>query len=205
MQFLDADDLLLPTKLEKCLHRFAEQPVLGVVYTDYDLRSPDLSASVPVERPGTMPEGQVLAALFQRTASFFNPACPLIRREAVEAIGFFDERLRAVEDWQYWVRLAAGGFPFGYVPERLVWYRDTPQSMSKDPLRMATARLMAVEGLRGVPLPPEIDLPGKIADRHHALAMVLWEQGDRRSARQHLAQARVCIPRAAGAVACSVR
>jgi GT2 family glycosyltransferase len=39
---------------------------------------------------------------------------PLIRRKAIDDIGYFDEELRAVEDWHYWIRGALLGKYFYY-------------------------------------------------------------------------------------------
>lgn len=190
LQFLDADDRLLPTKIERCMAVFEQHPDTGLVYTDYETRSADLQTTLTVVgRPETMPEGQVLATLLSTPTTFFAPACPVVRREAVIAAGGFQPDLHAAEDWLLWVKLAAAGVIFRAVPEKLVWYRDTPGSASKSDLKMAYGRLAAVEALREMNLPPELDLEGKIAARHYLLALKLWEQGQVQAARKHLRSA----------------
>lgn len=190
LQFLDADDLLLPEKIARCMAVFERYPDTDVVYTDFETRSPDLKTIIPVERPAmTMPEGLILIQLINTTSTYFPPHSPLIRRAIIEKTGFFAEHLRAVEDWNYWVRLAANGAYFRYVDTPLIWYRDTPQSMSKDSLRMAYGRLHAVEQLRSLALPPEINLDRMIAGRHHMVAVRLWQKNQKAAARHHLREA----------------
>jgi hypothetical protein len=97
----------------------------------------------------------------------------------------FNESLRSVEDWNFWIRLAATGTLFRHIPEKLVIYRDSPQAITKNELNMALGRLKAAETLRGTQLPPDIDLDSKIAERHHMVALKLWQMGRRGEARQH--------------------
>src|SRR4051812_42158850 len=43
IQFLDADDLLLPTKIERCVEGFQQDSDAAVVYSDYMICSHDLT------------------------------------------------------------------------------------------------------------------------------------------------------------------
>src|SRR5207244_1912467 len=42
VQFLDADDLLLPTKIERCVQALDADPGIDLVYTDFSDRTSDL-------------------------------------------------------------------------------------------------------------------------------------------------------------------
>lgn len=160
-------------------------PDTDIVYTDYELRSQDLKTALPIEKPDEKPEGQILPQLIKRTSTYWGIHCALIRREAFDRAGVFLETLYAAEDWNLWVRMAAARMTFRYVDEKLVWYRQVDSSASKNRIKMATGRLLAMEALRDVPLPPEIDLDQKIAGRHYVLGMAHWDDGNPPLARQH--------------------
>ncbi|HLY24842.1 MAG TPA: glycosyltransferase [Aggregatilineales bacterium] len=187
LQFLDADDVLLPSKIEECLTTFAEHPEFGVVYTDYEVRTPDLTGRSVIQRPNwEMPEGEILQRLIKQSASYFVPACALIARPTVERLGGFNEQLAVVEDWFFWVNLAANGVLFGHIPKALAWYRDTPGSLSKQETLIAYCRLKAYEDLRALPIPRNLlNLDDALADRHHVLASKLWKYGEVAEARKH--------------------
>jgi hypothetical protein len=59
-----------------------------------------------------------------------------VRREAVLAVGGFDETLAAAEDWDMWLRLARAGVRCARIDRALVEYRIRPGAMHLDPTRM---------------------------------------------------------------------
>jgi len=73
-----------------------------------------------------------------------------IRRDAVEAIGGFDQELRTAEDLDLWVRLLAAGYRGAYLPEPLVRYRRRPGSLSSDGRAMAAGTRAAYEKFVGL-------------------------------------------------------
>lgn len=62
----------------------------------------------------------------------------LVERALAEEVGGYDESLRAAEDWEYCIRLAAVAEP-RFLDEPLVGYRTGVASMSTDTSRMDTA------------------------------------------------------------------
>jgi len=191
VQFLDADDYLLPTKIQRCLDVFMANPDVGVVYTDYEIRTEDMCAPHEIQHPAwVMPEGEVLKCLIDQNTAFFVPACALIRRELIERVNGFNETLHGTEDWYMWINLAAHGARFKYVPEILAWYRQTLNGLSKQEVPLAYARLRAYEDLRLLPIPAGlVRLDDKLADRHHVMAVKLWHHGEPARAREHLVKA----------------
>jgi hypothetical protein len=202
MQFLDADDMLLPEKIARCVAKFEAEPAAGLVYTDYEIRTPDMQAENRLAEKPVIPlnDADLLRQLIESTSTPFRVPCPLVRTEAVREVGGFTPGFDAVADWHFWIKLAAAGVIFREVPEILVWYRDTPTSMSKNAVRMARERLGAMQALRGLSLPPDIGLEEKIAGRHHALALDLWWfAGDVAGARRELRAALQTHPSGAAA------
>ncbi len=199
LQFLDADDMLLPTKIGRSIAVFEAFPTTGIVYTDYEKRTEDMSAEIndrATRAQGKKPEGNnIVRQLVNSTAAYFPPHGTLTRAEHIRAVGGFRQGCQGVEDWLLWVTLAAHGVEFRYIDEPLIWYRHSPKSMSNQMIPMIRSRLKAYEMLRDVPLPTDLDLEEKIAGRHHALAMILWEHGQFEEARQHFQQAIALHPK----------
>ncbi len=118
---LDADDRLAPTWFEKALRVLDEQP--SVAFVSHWLET------FGDERWTWTPERCDLPALLARNA--VNGAA-LVRREAFEAVGGYDEAMReGCEDWDFWLRLVEGGRSGAIVPEVLFYYRRRADSMSR--------------------------------------------------------------------------
>lgn len=123
---IDADDIWLPRKLELQVGALRNRPDAGVAYGWTDFVDDDLQTMYGDERATV--EGDVLDALLR--LNFIScGSTTMIRREALERVGGFDESLRAAEDWELYTRLAAR-YSFVVVPEVIVWYRRTPRSLS---------------------------------------------------------------------------
>ena len=186
IQFLDADDVLLPTKIERCLQAFT--PDIDVVYTNYEMCSADLRESLATPKQ-MMPATNMLLSLLNTTQALTQTAAPLIRRSAADRTRKFPEKFNIAEDWYLWIELAARGAKFRHLDEVLVRYRVTPGSLTKDPVKMAQGRLEAAEALSELPLPKEFDLNQLLIDRHHVLGLRLWATNNRLGARKQFWQA----------------
>jgi glycosyltransferase involved in cell wall biosynthesis len=147
-QFLDADDLIESRKLERHVRYLEERRDVDVVYSPvryfttarkqdrrYSMREPD-----EPWMPGTSGHGEsVLWVLAKLNIMAVN--CPLVRRTVVTRAGLFSERLRALEDWDYWIRCARHDIQFQFLdePETYALVRDHPGSMGKDDVRVKGA------------------------------------------------------------------
>lgn len=124
--FIDADDIWLPTKLEKQCAALQRMPEAAVAYCWTDYVQSDGSFLCPDGRP--VFEGCVYEQLLTR--NFIDCGSNvLVRRRALLAVGGFDETLPVLEDWDLSVRLAARA-PFVCVPEALVRYRQSPGTLT---------------------------------------------------------------------------
>jgi glycosyltransferase involved in cell wall biosynthesis/peptidoglycan/xylan/chitin deacetylase (PgdA/CDA1 family) len=121
--FLDADDLLEPTFLDKAVAVLEEDPRLGFAscwlraFGDASYRWSPLSCDFPV----LLAECTVCTAALQR-------------REAVLAAGGYDEAmaLQGYEDWDLAIGLVERGWPGTIIPEYLFRYRIRGGSLSQD-------------------------------------------------------------------------
>ena len=143
VQFLDADDALEPRKLETHARLLDAQREVGIVYGDVRY----FDSATGARRRGLfgdevwMPEvsgagDAVLRALLRGNIMVVNSA--LVRRAVVDEVGWLDETLKSLEDWEYWIRCARAGARFQFVggADACALVRVHAQSMSQDRLRM---------------------------------------------------------------------
>ncbi|MDQ8184956.1 glycosyltransferase [Pelagicoccus sp. SDUM812002] len=119
--FLDSDDEWLPGKLEAQIDRFETLPEsVGLVYTGSVQRYDD-----GTERVFT-PEhkGKVLAQILRTNITDTGSASVVIRRNVIRVVGFFDETIPAMEDYDYWIRVARF-YEFDFVPQVLARYHES--------------------------------------------------------------------------------
>lgn len=77
---------------------------------------------------GALSPGQILDRLYSR--NFLPGAAEFFDRRVFERYGFFPEEIRLIEDYPYWIILAASGVRFGFLDEVLVDYRLSGVSSS---------------------------------------------------------------------------
>jgi glycosyltransferase involved in cell wall biosynthesis len=190
IQFLDADDVLLPTKLQCSADILDQDPQVHAVYTELECRTPDLTKTVPIKRyPLPIPQDRLLPEFLLGKGLSLLVFSMLIRREWVEKIGGFDETLRSVEDWDFVVRLALQGICLRFVNEPLCWYRQIPGSLSRNETQQAYWLLEASKKLWTLPIPTEINVSRLVANRHDVYARQLWNVGRRAEAREQFREA----------------
>jgi glycosyltransferase involved in cell wall biosynthesis len=139
VNFLDADDYLLPTMLEHVVRAAAAHPEAAVFHTA--MRYIDLAGNAFSEEPPRL-HGDPFHELLQ--GNFIPPNCFVLRRSALAEVGTFDPQANPCEDWDLWLRLAERGFRFMAVPEARGVYRRYAGSMSRDPIRMGRAAGMVL-------------------------------------------------------------
>lgn len=132
VSFLDADDVLLPDKIERQVRFLEDHPHVGMVYGDYLVVKDDLQplAFFRAAMPRRM---HPLDALAYR--NWFNPLVTLIRRSVLEQVGDFDESLAAAEDWDYWIRCAKL-VPMAHLGGAVALYRQHPSQVHRNYSRM---------------------------------------------------------------------
>ncbi len=130
--FLDSDDLWKPDKLRLQMGVFEGDASLGIVsclsdYVTFEGRPifPPGPARATI-RAGS--RGGVRALLLANTVSGGSSA--VVRRECLDDVGLFDESLRGVEDWDFWLR-AAKRHAIGFVNEPLTVMRSCGDNLSR--------------------------------------------------------------------------
>jgi len=188
LQFLDADDMLDPRKLERslaaCQASSAEVSYSPALFVGADGRTP-----VNIKFP-PLPSGQILTEWLIGTmanGSYGVMSSMFVARDALLQAGGFDKACTPCEDWDMWIRLAARN-RFAALNLPLVTYRVSPGSLSSHALRLAKGRLTVIRRARELPEVQarlsEAVLDRLEAGRWHVYAMRLWESGQPREARE---------------------
>lgn len=148
--FLDGDDVLRPEALERLLSVYATQG--GYVYSDTlavleDARIADVATqdwkALPVlqrgdrvERPAIIPAATWDQKEFLQSGYDGRPGChsvtALIATADALGVGGFDEKMKALEDWEFYMRVAASGITGHLVAEPLLIYRLSTGTRRED-------------------------------------------------------------------------
>lgn len=133
IQFLDADDILYPYKIKEQVEYLQKNPEYTAVYGDALLAYEDELEHTWY--PGLRSfyiSGDILEQEIHNP--FLWPVAVLVRRAWVERVEGFDETLRSNEDWDLWLRIAACGARFGYLPGNPVGIYRRPKVPRGNPL-----------------------------------------------------------------------
>lgn len=132
IQFLDADDLLLPNKIDLQLQHFNITKDLAVSISNYLFSDGEL---VDFQKPEPSIGDFKLEAddfLFKWERGLSIPIhCALFRR-SVLLENFFVESLTAKEDWVFWSRLSQQQYKLAFMNVLGVIYRQHNQAMTKN-------------------------------------------------------------------------
>ena len=134
--FLDADDRLEPCAIAAGLACFARAPESGFVYGGHLYIDRDgHKTGERFEPPGESPYLHLLRRNF-----IGMHGTVMYRRDLLEAIGGFDERLRRAEDYDVYLRIARQ-HPIAAYPDLVATYRLHGENMSADHRGMLRAVL----------------------------------------------------------------
>ncbi len=193
IQFLDADDMLLPLKLE------VQVPVLvrtgaDVVYSDWDQYDSEDAAR---KRQCSVPHPSGDAVILALARQNITTEAPLHRKEILTAIGGFREDLPCCQERDLHLRQACAGARFHHLPKVLHTVRLRAGSVSHNELRvikwmreLLKARYAELKGRGDLTLPRRRAFATLMA----AQARVLLRYGDRAKAADYFAEARQMDP-----------
>lgn len=215
--FLDDDDQWDPRKLALQVELAqACPPDVGLIYTGVETMLPGGSSSV--QQPTA--RGDVHRQLLERNVIHGGGSNVLLRRAVIAQVGFFDERLPAIEDWDYWLRVARR-WRVDCVPQPLLRYDDQAGTVQDGPRRSrrqranrraramfyekhgaamrqaGVAHRFLMESARRCLQPPEPDVPQAIALALRAATLNPFDRAARRVLGQALASWRRCSTAAA--------
>jgi glycosyltransferase involved in cell wall biosynthesis len=127
---LDADDMWLPTRLERGVSVMDRSPNAGLVHSRVARIDVHGNIVSHLEFPRKYQAGRIAVDIYTRRANILSPTV-LFRKQCLEEVGTFDQMMRATEDRDLWFRIA-GRYEIAYINEILAYSRLTPGSMGSD-------------------------------------------------------------------------
>jgi glycosyltransferase involved in cell wall biosynthesis len=161
--FLDQDDLWLPEKLAIQVAALEAAPEAILHSTHYTRVGDDLRPLARQYAPALM-ERDPLKPLLRRNWVCYSAV--MMRREALDKLGGFDESIRGAADWDMWLRAAAAGRCIGDARSQVL-YRQHEQQWSRDQVFIARGAA-AVTGKAALWLAERRPALVPLARRRHA-------------------------------------
>jgi len=146
--FLDADDLWYSTALATLVTYLRHHPTTDLVCGAWDLIDETGSVIKPPNKPSIF-QARVRANFLRAiaTGNLFLVHALLVRRKCFECCGTFDPTLKAVEDWDLWIRMAMHGHTVKMIDVPVAHYRRHSNCMTQDPQRMVQASEQVLQRL----------------------------------------------------------
>ena len=127
--FLDDDDEWLPGKLEAQINVFEHSsPQVGAVYTGHRNVNRETGETTGIWKP--LKRGKIYEELMKKNW-VSTTSSVVLRRECLEKVGTFDERLPSFQDYDLWIRIAKE-YAFEYVDGSLVTYYEHGEKIWKN-------------------------------------------------------------------------
>lgn len=161
LAFLDADDLALPHRFASQLAILESDPQLSVVGSGY-VWIDETGAELPWPHHSWQhaPDPNDLATWLVDCP--FVPSATMLRRQAWEDVGGFEEDLPGTEDWNLWMRLVVTGHRMTWQQDVVCLYRRSPSGMSENAERTLANSVGALQRVLLRPdFPPHLLLLGQ--------------------------------------------
>ncbi|MDE3737577.1 glycosyltransferase family 2 protein [Pseudomonas resinovorans] len=137
--FLDADDLITPDKLRAHVEHFENNPHIDISYSRFryfeEMYEDRLFTKLDLS--STKEWSKVINGRYEVALPVFlrgnNMAihAAVVRKTLVEKVGLFDVEMRALEDWDYWLRCILHGAYIAFL--------DSPQALALTRVHHASA------------------------------------------------------------------
>lgn len=141
--FQDSDDSWRPEKLARQVRALCQaEPHVGVVFSQVAIHEGDGSTRVvPKRLPGGDREVTTRTLLWANT---IGTPTAVVRRPVLDAVGGFDQELKALVDWELWIRISQG-FGFLMVGAPLVDVERSAISITTNEELVTSARAYVIK------------------------------------------------------------
>ena len=123
----DADDINLPTRFEKQIRYFAENPKLSAASSGCDHFCDDVNEIINEEY---LPEDDADIKVYMKKRCPLCQASTMLKKTDVEKAGGYLDWYHG-EDYYLWIRMALAGAVFANSPECLLHVRSDPAQMNR--------------------------------------------------------------------------
>ncbi|OQY26343.1 MAG: hypothetical protein B6244_13890 [Candidatus Cloacimonetes bacterium 4572_55] len=150
--FLDQDDLWRPDKIERQVSRFQKEPDIDLVFTDlvkFNDQGKSRRAKDKDRLARSLTDQNLFAKLSQKNV--LMPSAVMVKKESFIRAGWFDESFKTCGDYEMWLRMAALGMKFRYLPEPLTLYRMHEVNASRNVALMHRDRIKAIQKAFAMP------------------------------------------------------
>lgn len=188
---LDADDLWLPTKLERQLESIRQHPNAGFFYTGHIRIEHNGTERLQRRKLSTLPCGKIFAAMFAMNCA--STSSVVIPRAVLDRVGLFNPEYKNAQDWELWLRVVHD-YEAWALREALMKFREVPGSLSENRERLHATVLRIIEDLRKryENHPPHVTpkmYRDKVVDTHLKFARGLVKRKQPERAREFVSKA----------------
>lgn len=179
----DDDDFWEPTFLEEQIKNLESLPKeYGLSYVSYwRCLSEKKKVLMPPKNMSPL-SGDLYGGPLLKN-NYFPFQTGVFRREVLDTVGFPDDKLFALSDWDMWIRIAKK-YKIAHIDKPLFTWNYTPKSNTRDPEKIwlvINARKRILEKFK-----EDIISFGYVKDHMSRLADLLMQAGDSAQARRHL-------------------
>lgn len=115
--FLDDDDEWLPSKIEEQVKGFSDNSIAmvyaGFIVIDETINKKYISSN-------DYKKGYVFTSLLKNNF-VGNTSNPLIKKECIDKVGFFDVKMQSAQEYDLWLRIAMR-YPVNHIKKPLLYY-----------------------------------------------------------------------------------
>jgi len=128
ISILNSDDIYCPQKIEKQINFLLRNKNTSAVFS-YAQAIDENSKEIKIENNPLEPVVSTKASrtdmlkIFLDSGNILIHPTALIKKSVYKNIGFYDNRLHQIPDFEYWVRMCVAGYNIKVLPEKLIKYR----------------------------------------------------------------------------------
>ncbi|MGE5479849.1 MAG: glycosyltransferase [Chloroflexota bacterium] len=144
--FLDQDDYWDADKVRRQVEYFAAEPGISLCFTEIAkiLRDGRLHVAKDKQKIArSLGDENLFYKLINKNV--LMPSAVMVKKEDFERAGLFNETFKTCGDYEMWLRMAALGMKFRYLPDPLTYYRMHGGNASYKTETMNSDRIKAME------------------------------------------------------------
>jgi glycosyltransferase involved in cell wall biosynthesis len=124
---MDADDIMLPTRLEKQIKYLHKNPDVDILGSwAYDINADENQLSLR-----KVPAAHQDIIKYIWTCPLIHPSV-MLKKQSLLDVGLYNENITRRQDYELWFRCAKAGLKFANIPEPLLLYRFTDAWFDKN-------------------------------------------------------------------------